>query len=151
MQAVEARLTLDNRVWGAIVRRRSVVILRAELAHLGSPSHLSRVLRRLMHKGLLVRVSRGVYAKTKLNRFTGQMAPAAPFETIAAETLRKLGIDVTHGLLAADYNAGRTTQVPVLPVVNTGRRRISRRIQVGRKILLYERAEVPRRKCHRGN
>jgi hypothetical protein len=91
-----------------------------------------------------------VYAKTKVNRFTGKLAPAAPFETIAAETLRKLRIEVTHGTLAAEYNAGRSTQIPVIPVVNTGRRRICRKIQVGSKILMYERtATMPRKETTR--
>jgi hypothetical protein len=97
------------------------------------------VLAKLVSKGALVRVSAGVYAKTRVNRFTGKLAAAAPFEIIAAETLRKLGIKVTPGQLAADYNAGRTTQIPVISVVHTGRRRITRKIQVGSKRLLYER------------
>jgi len=132
-------MTLESRVLRSIARRHGVVILRAELAPLGSPAQLSRVLAMLVSKGALVRVSAGVYAKTKTNRFTGKLAPAAPFEIIAAETLRKLGIKVTPGTLAADYSAGRTTQVPIVPVVHTGRRRITRKIQVGTKRLLYER------------
>lgn len=132
-------MKLKSRVQRSIARRQSVVVLRAELAPLGSAAQLSRVLAKLVSDGALVRVSRGVYAKTKLNRFTGKLAPAAPFEAIAAETLRKLGIEVTPGTLAADYNAGRTTQIPMAPVVHTGRRRITRKIQVGSKRLLFER------------
>ena len=133
----------------SIARRRGVVILRSELNGLGSTSQLTRVLANLVRRGMLVRVSVGVYAKTKDNRFTAKRTPAASFETIAAETLRKLGIVVTHGKLAAEYNAGLTTQIPMLPVVNTGRRRISRIIQVGTKRLLYEReARNPRGNGH---
>ncbi|WP_244158406.1 DUF6088 family protein [Caballeronia fortuita] len=123
----------------SIAQRGGVVVLRSELNRLGSRSQLTRVLASLVRRKLLVRVSLGVYAKTKVNRFTGQRTPAASFETIAAETLRKLGIEVTHGKLAAEYNSGQSTQIPMLPVVNTGRRRISRNITIGSKKLLYER------------
>ncbi|WP_429294716.1 DUF6088 family protein [Paraburkholderia sp. CI3] len=137
---------LQDRVIRSIRRRRSVVVLRSELLSLGSSSQLSRVLLRLAGAGTLARVSHGAYAKTRVNRFTGRLAPAAPFETIAAETLRKLRVEVTHGTLAADYNAGRTTQIPMLPIANTGRRRIGRRIQVGRKTLLCGRPHAKARK-----
>lgn len=88
--------------------------------------------------GRLVRVSLGVYAKTRVNKFTKALAPAAPFETIAAETFRPLGITVVPGCLAREYNAGATTQIPIGGVVSTGKRRIRRRIQVGSKTVQYE-------------
>ncbi|MFM0277733.1 DUF6088 family protein [Paraburkholderia sediminicola] len=123
----------------SIARRKGVVILRSELAGLGSPAQLSRVLVTLVKNGKLVRVGRGVYAKTRVNRFTGGPAPAAVFEAIASEAFRKLGIDIAPGTLLSEYNAGKSTQVPMTPVVSTGTRRISRRIQVGRKVVIYER------------
>lgn len=130
---------LENRVMRSIRARASVVILRSELSHLGGPSQLTRVLGRLVEAGVLVRVSHGVYAKTRMNRFTGTLLPAAPFESIAAEVFRKLGIDVGPGALARDYNSGRSTQIPMVAVVTTGRRRITRKIQVGGKRIIYER------------
>jgi di/tripeptidase len=139
-------MKLESRVLRSIARRKSVVVLRAELAPLGSPAQLSRVLAKLVKAGALVRVSSGVYAKTRWNKFSGQLAPAAPFEAIAAEAFRKLGIKVDHGALAAEYNAGLSTQVPMLPIVSTGRRRISRKIQVGSKTLMYERPVAKQRK-----
>jgi len=132
-------MKLEERVARSIARRKGVVILRSELAGLGSAAQLSRVLSTLVEAGKLVRVSRGIFAKTRVNRFTGGLAPAATFEEIAAAVFRKLQIEITHGELARDYNAGRTTQVPMLAVVNTGARRITRKIQVGRKSVIYER------------
>jgi len=114
-------------------RRKSAVILRSELSKLGSQSQLTRVLATLVASGHLIRVGQGIYAKTRMNRFTGTLLPAAPFESIAAEAFRKLGIDVALGALTREYNAGRSTQLPMVAVVATGRRRITRRIQVGTK------------------
>jgi hypothetical protein len=135
---------LKHRVTRSIRHRRGVVILRSELAHLGGRSQLTRVLSELVASRQLVRVGHGIYAKTRMNRFTNSLMPAAPFEVIAAEALRKLGVSVTPGRLAAEYNAGLTTQIPMLPVVSTGVRRIRRRIEVGQKRLLYERKGHPR-------
>jgi hypothetical protein len=53
---------LETSVMRSIARRHSVVILRFELARLGRPAQLSRVLTRLVSAGALVRVSRGVYS-----------------------------------------------------------------------------------------
>lgn len=47
-------------------------------------------------------MSKGVYAKTRVNKFTKQLAPAGTFEAIAAETFRKVRIDVSPGQLARE-------------------------------------------------
>jgi hypothetical protein len=142
----ELAMKLEDRVTRSIARRKGVVILRSELAPLGSPAQLSRVLSNLVKTKRLVRVGVGIYAKTRLNKFTRELAPAATFEEIAAEVFSKLEIDVAHGKLARDYNAGKTTQVPVLAVVDTGRRRIARRISLGSRFITYERSGAQRSK-----
>jgi len=133
-------MKLEDRVLRSIARRHSVVILRSELASLGSPAQLSRVLSSLVKTKILVRIGVGIYAKTRLNKFTRELAPAATFEEIAAEAFRKLEIDVTPGKLAREYNEGNTTQVPMLATVDTGGRRISRRISLGSRTVTYERS-----------
>ncbi|NYH18780.1 DUF6088 family protein [Paraburkholderia bryophila] len=131
---------LEARVSRLIARRSGVVTLRSELAHLGSASQLSRVLSKLVRQKTLVRVGHGIYAKMRFNKFTQEPAPAATFEAIALEAFRKLGIAVLPGELMREYNEGRTTQIPMTPIVDTGCRRISRRIQVGTKSICYERS-----------
>lgn len=138
-------MKLEDRVLRSIARRHSVVILRSELAALGSPAQLSRVLSSLVKTKRLVRIGVGIYAKTRLNKFTRELAPAATFEEIAAEVFRKLKIDVAHGKLAREYNADETTQVPMLAIVDTGRRRIKRRISLGSRTITYERSGTRQR------
>ncbi|RQQ21310.1 S-adenosylhomocysteine hydrolase [Burkholderia stagnalis] len=133
-------MKLEDRVLLSIKQRKGVVVLRSDVASLGSPSQLGRVLARLVAAGTLVRVSKGVYVKTRVNKFTGRLSPAAPFEAIAAETFRRLGIAVMPGRLAREYNAGTTTQIPMDGVVCTGIRRIRRKIQVGSKEVKYEKS-----------
>ncbi|MEZ2354756.1 DUF6088 family protein [Caballeronia sp. RCC_10] len=135
-------MTVQDRVARFLEQTSDVVILRAELRHLGSNAQVGRVLARLVRAKILIRVSVGAYAKTRVNKFTGELTPAATFEHIAWETFRKLGIDVSPGRAARDYNSRRTTQVPVQPVVNTGRRRITRQIVVGSRAIIYERGFI---------
>ncbi|MFL9906885.1 DUF6088 family protein [Paraburkholderia sp. RL17-337-BIB-A] len=132
------RIRIEDKLVRSIKQREGVVILRSEVASLGSAAQVGRVLAKLVGDGRLVRVSIGVYAKTRRNKFTGQLTPAATFEAIAAETFRKLGIDVAPGRLAREYNAGLTSQIPMDGVVCTGKRRISRKIQVGSRTVKYE-------------
>lgn len=133
-------MTLEDRIVLSIKQRKGVVVLRSDVAPLGSPAQVGRVLAKLVANGALVRVSKGVYAKTRINRFTGKLSPAAPFETIAAETFQRLGIKVVPGRLAREYNAGATTQIPMDGAVSTGTRRIRRKIQVGSKTVKYEKS-----------
>ncbi|NLA17872.1 hypothetical protein GPU89_12085 [Burkholderia cepacia] len=102
-------MKLEDRIALSIKRRKSVVVLRSEVAPLGSASHVGRVLAKMVSDGRLIRVNQGVYCKTRVNRFTNALAPAAPFEMVAAEVVKKLNIQVRPGQLAREYNSGTTS------------------------------------------
>jgi len=57
---------------------------------------------------------------------------------LAAETFDRLGIPWQLGAAQRRYNAGVTTQVPWRTTFDTGRRRISRRLQIGKRVVEYE-------------
>ena len=114
------------------------VILRRELAALGSPSQITRALKALQASGAIMRIGTGVYAKTRRSSITGALIPAGSLETLSLEALRKLGVSVAPGKAAAAYNSGATGQIPGTFVVRTDRR-ISRKISVGGRSLIYER------------
>ncbi|AUT64871.1 DUF6088 family protein [Paraburkholderia terrae] len=131
-------MKVEDRIVRSIAQRKGPVVLRSEVAPLGSSTQVGRVLSKLVDQGRLVRVSKGVFAKTRLNKFTGKPTPAGTFEVIAAETFRKLKVEVLPGKLTKEYNSGKTTQIPMDSVVSTGKRRISRKIQVGNREVKYE-------------
>lgn len=122
----------------SIRQRTGNVILRADVAKLGSASQVSEALKALQAQGVLVRIGTGVYAKTRKSSVTGAIIPAGSLESLAVEALRRLGVSVSAGSAAAAYNTGRTTQLPGTFVANTGRRRISRKIAVGGRLVKYE-------------
>ncbi|NHZ39486.1 MULTISPECIES: DUF6088 family protein [Massilia] len=131
-------MKLEDRLLRSIKLRSGNVVLRTELAGLGSNSQLSEALRALQAKGVLVRIGTGVYAKTRKSVATGATIPAGSLETLATETLKKMGVMLNSGRAADSYNAGDTTQLPGLFVANTGRRRIRRKIAVGGRSVVYE-------------
>lgn len=139
-------MKLEDRMIRSIKQRSSLIVLRSDFAGMSSDSQVGRVLARFVETGVLVRVSKGAFAKTRINKFTGTPTPAGTLEVITEELFRRLKIAVQPSLLVCEYNSGRSTQIPMGATINTGRRRISRKVTVGNTTLAYEknsrRAEV---------
>jgi hypothetical protein len=131
-------MKLENRMLLSVRQRPGNVILRAELVGMGSSSQVTQALRTLQEKGVLLRIGTGVYAKTRKSSITGAIIPAGSLETLATETLKKLGVPIEESSAAAAYNRGETSQLPGRFVANTGQRRISRKIAVGGRTVTYE-------------
>ena len=131
-------MKLEERMLRSVKQRLGNVVLRAELADLGSPTQVSEALKSLQKRGVLVRIGTGVYAKTRKSSVTGATIPAGSLDTLAVEALKKLGTNVSASKAAVQYNSGGTTQIPGQFVANTGTRRMSRKIEVGGRTVAYE-------------
>lgn len=131
-------MKIEERMLCAIRQRVGSVILRRELRNLGGASQITKALMALQERGVIVRIGTGVYAKTRRSSVTGAIVPAGSLETLGTEALRKLGVFVTPAEDASAYIAGVTTQIPSVSVVNTGGRRITRKISVGGRTMKYE-------------
>lgn len=131
-------MKLEDRMKRSIKLSKSLVFLRADFKKMGSYSQVGRVLAKLLKEGGLARVSTGVYVKTRINKFSGKPMPAGTLEMIGGEVFRKLKIEIAPNFLVEEYNSGKSTQIPVIPCVNTGGRRITRKITVGLRTIEYE-------------
>lgn len=131
-------MTIEARMLLSIRHRRGSIVLREDFAGIGSEASVSRALLGLQERGVLVRIGMGIYAKTKVSSATGHVIAAGSLETLSLEVLKRLGIKVRPGRAAQAYNAGTTTQVPGVFVVNTGARRISRKITIGNRSLEFD-------------
>lgn len=131
-------VTIGERLRRSVAARKGEVVLRRDLNHLGSSSQISRGLKQLLAEGKLVRIGVGVYAKATPSPLTGRPAPRQILAVLVAETLERLGIAWRQGKAQRLYNAGLTTQVPWRTTIDTGHRRISRRLGVGRSMVNYE-------------
>jgi hypothetical protein len=131
-------MLIEDRLKKAIALRKDDVFLRSEFAHFGSSAQLSRALRHLLEIGTLVKLGVGVYAKAKPSALSGKPIPVKPLEVLAPLALQKLGVKVSACQTVLDYNSGLSTQLAAGIVVDTGRRRISRKLSFGERSVSYE-------------
>lgn len=91
------------------------VVVRADVTDLGSPRQVSRAFKLLVKEGYLVRLGYGVYAKLRNSKFTGGSYLDGGFLSVVREALSKLNVMWEPSSEEQNYNAGRSTQVPVSP------------------------------------
>ncbi len=132
------QLSIKARMIRSIALRAGEVVLRADFAHMGSASQVSRAFKEVVAAGKLVRVGYGVYAKAQPSVLSGKPIPRQPLEAIAFEALQRLQVNVTLGQAQQDYAASATAQIPMRTSFNTGQRRISRKLAVGQRSVSYE-------------
>lgn len=133
-------MNVSDRIRRSIANRGDAVFVRSEFERFGSPAQVGRALSLLTEDGTLIRLGQGVYAKTKRSVLSGKPIPANPLEVLAPQALTKLGIKTGPGRLAQAYNEGRSTQLPAGIVLNTGRRRIVRKLSFNGQQVQYEHA-----------
>ena len=131
-------VTLENQLIKRIERKRNNVFLRADFADLGGYDQVGRALGALVRKGVLLRVGQGVYARVVASPFSGMLVPVKGLATLN-EALKRLGVETAPTRLEADYNAGRSTQVPTGRVVGV-MRRVRRKLGYNGIYLSFERA-----------
>jgi hypothetical protein len=115
------------------------VFLKSSFNACGSRSQVSLILNNLIKEGSLMRISKGIYVRSRIGTYCKTPVPFECFETIVTQTMELLGVEeVTLGRALQEYRSGETTQIPARLVINTGKRRIRRKIYLGDKILYYE-------------
>jgi len=122
----------------SIAVRKGEVIMRADFRSMGSESQITRALKALIAEGRIVRLGYGVYAKARPSSLSGKPVPRACLAELAQEALIKMGVEPKLGSAQAAYAEGRSPDVPAHTCFNTGKRRISRKITVGRTVVRYE-------------
>ena len=130
--------SVKQRLLRSIAARRGEVVLRRDLVRFGSQAQISRALKQLADEGKLVRIGSGVYAKAAPGPLSGLPIARQPLGALAAETFDRLGIAWQQGAAQRRYNSGVTTQVPWRTTFDTGQRRISRRLRIGKRVVEYE-------------
>src|SRR6202162_296084 len=134
------RKTLRERVEARIARKREDVFLTREFRDLGGEDQVLRVLRGMVREKRLVRLGYGVYGRAVVSRLSGEPILYSPngFLGAARQALTKLGVAWESTEAERAYNEGRSTQVPVNPVVRV-KGRFSRQLRYGKTELVLER------------
>ena len=130
--------TLREKIETRIARKRSEdVFLPREFRDLGGEDQVLRVLRTLVREKRLVRLGYGVYCRAVVSNLSGNPVLFAQngFLGAARQALTKLGVAWEPTEAERAYNEGRSTQVPVNPVVRV-KGRFSRRLFDGKRELV---------------
>lgn len=133
--------TLRERIETRIARKRGDdVFLTREFRDLGGEDQVLRVLRTLVREKQLVRLGYGVYARAIVSRLSGApiLYSKNGFLGAARQALTKLGVQWEPSDAEREYNEGRSTQIPVNPVVRV-KGRFSRRLHDGKQELVLAR------------
>ena len=133
--------TLRQKIEKRIARRKGEdVFLTREFKKLGGEDQVLRVLRALVREGRLVRLGYGVYGRATHSRLSGKPMLNSPhgFSGAARQALDKLGVEWEPTAAERGYNEGRSTQVPVNPVVRV-KGRFSRHLRYRDTELVLER------------
>ena len=133
-------MNITNRIRRSIRSRSDLVFRPSDFQPFGSEASVKRALKELMDIGVVVRLGIGIYAKAKPSVISGKPIRIQPLEILGPQALTKLGVRLKESFQTAEYNAGRSTQVPTGIVVNIGKQRISRKIGFNGKFIKYEHA-----------
>jgi hypothetical protein len=132
--------TLREKIDNRIARKPDVVFLTREFSDLGGEDQVLRALRQLVREGRLVRLGYGVYGRAVVSRLSGKPMLYSPdgFIGAARQALDKLGVQWEPTESERAYNEGRSTQVPVNPVVRV-KSRFRRHLRYGGSELVLAR------------
>ncbi|HXZ02694.1 MAG TPA: hypothetical protein VEI03_22070 [Stellaceae bacterium] len=135
---MRAAKTLEQRIKTRIDRKGDAVFLTREFTDLGGERQVLRALRKLVDGGKLIRLGYGVYARAEISPLTKEpMLAADGFGPAARQALTKLGVRWEPSAAERAYNEGRSTQIPVKPMVRL-RGRFARKLRYKSMELAFE-------------
>ena len=119
---------LDSRIAQSIAISKADVFLRSDFDKFGGYDQVGRALRSLVAKKKLVKSGYGVYVRAKTSVVTGNTIPVLNSLQVADCVLKKMGVKTFETEAVRRYREGKTTQIPVIPIIDVGKSRISRKI-----------------------
>ena len=138
-------LSTQTRIARSIGRSKRDVFLRIDFAKLGTPSRVTRAISELINRGKLVKLGYGVYAKAVPSPVTGNPIPRKVLESLVIEAFESLGIPADLGAARSAYATGSSGQVPMSVTISTGSRRVSRKLKLGNREVIYEKSLARKR------
>lgn len=117
------------------------VILRKDLAPLGSSRQLTYAIKNLIQKNKIARVSFGVYVKTEISPYFPDLLilkDIPGFSNMTREVLNRLDIPWEQSEAEEAYNTGESTQIPVRSILRI-KKRFRRKITFKDKVFEFKR------------
>ena len=134
-------MSLRGRIARKVARSKRDVFLTRDFApQMSDEDQVIRALRGLVSERKLLRLGKGVYAKARPSRISDRAVLANPagFQAVAQQALNRLGVkwNVTEAQRA--FAEGRSTQIPVNPVLKV-EGRFARKLRYGDSELIVGR------------
>lgn len=117
-------MKLETRMRQSIKRRVGNVVLREEIAQLGSKTQVTHVLKALIEEGTITRLAPGVFAKAR--KVNDDIQISGDVASVLAEASEKLGIVLHKETFPKDLNSSSSSEV----VIETDTPRISRKMVI---------------------
>lgn len=139
MSTVELSESCRESIIRFVATSSEQVFLRSDFRGFGSPTGVGRALRSLLDDAVLYRFGLGVYVRARRSSFDGRPVPMEPSMTLALYLMSRLGIKAERGSSWKALDEGRSTQVPMIPIINVGSSRMSRSLGTGARKVRIER------------
>ena len=128
---------LEKRIQYRIKKSNDAVFMLTDFSDLSDKDQIMRALRKLIKKGLIVKVGQGVYVKAVKSLLSDDYVPVETLTDIGKSVARKLKIKVIPNRFEVWYNEGKSTQVPTGFVISV-LGRIKRKIGFNGTYIKYE-------------
>ena len=129
--------SIEYRALNRLNTIRNNVVLRTDFNDLGSYRQISRVLKKFMDEKKLIKIGSGVYAKAYVSKYSDIPITKNGIDSTLRTALKRLGVAYELGSAEKEYNAGKTTQVPVRNILRL-KSRCRRRIGYRNSELIFE-------------
>lgn len=120
-----------------VLKSRNAILLRKNFVHLGGYRQVSRALKKLVEKKMLVRIGLGVYAKSFQSKYLDEPLIQHGFDIASRIALDKLGVEWEPGSAEQAYNSGASQQVPTHNIVRL-KSRFRRKLSYSGREIIYE-------------
>jgi hypothetical protein len=131
-------MKIEQKLKIGLAKFKDDVFLRQEFERYASRAYVAKGLQSLVRQGILVKLGKGIYAKSKISALSGKPIPSKPLEVLAPLALKKMGVDIKASTLVKAYNLKESTQIPAGIVIDVGNNRIKRQIGFGTQSVIYE-------------
>jgi hypothetical protein len=128
---------LEKRIQYRIKKSTDYVFMLSDFLDLSDRDQVMRALRKLISKGLILKLGQGIYVKAIKSLIDDSLIPALSLQEIGKIVANKLKIKVIPNKYEVWYNEGKSTQVPTGLVISV-LGRINRKIGFNGIYIKYE-------------
>lgn len=136
---------LESRILKKISCKKREVFIRADFEDISSDyDQIGRALKKLVQKGILIRVGYGLYTKAMKSSISDKVIPRIGMNELGKQCLKRLFVSVSSTVAEEEYNKGLSTQFPTGRVIGI-KGRFSRKITINGISLVFEKAQALKR------